>query len=122
MPGNRPDDSFAARFTTTSWTVVAQAQDENVPAARQALTELCQAYWYPMYAFLRRGGHSPDEAEDLTQGFFADLLWRDSLKGVDPSKGKVPVVLARPPRSSTSSNRRDWDRRLRRGGDSPSVA
>jgi len=54
MSSNRPDDSSAARFATTSWTVVAQAQDGSAPAARQGTYELCQAYWYPMYAFLRR--------------------------------------------------------------------
>ncbi len=69
MPSKEPDKTSAARFTTTSWTVVAQARDRNSPEARQALTELCQAYWYPMYAFVRRRGHSAHEAEDLTQGF-----------------------------------------------------
>ena len=74
-----------------------------------------------MYAFLRRGGHSPDEAEDLTQGFFADLLARDSLKGVDPSKGKFRSFLLASLQHFLS-NRRDWDRRLKRGEDPPSVA
>jgi RNA polymerase sigma-70 factor (ECF subfamily) len=115
MPSKKPDDTSAARFTSTSWTVVAQARDGSAPEARQALTELCQAYWYPMYAYLRRRGHSPDEAEDLTQGFFADLLARDSLKGVDPSKGKFRSFLLAS-LEHFLSNRRDWDRRLKRGG------
>jgi RNA polymerase sigma-70 factor (ECF subfamily) len=121
MPSDRPDDTGAARFATTSWTIVAQARDESAPAARQALTELCQAYWYPMYAFLRRRGHSPDQAEDLTQGFFADLLARDSLKGVDPSKGKFRSFLLGSLQHYLS-NRRDWDQRLKRGGKIPHLS
>jgi RNA polymerase sigma-70 factor (ECF subfamily) len=121
VPSNRPDDTSAARFTTTCWTAVAQARDGSDPAARQALTELCQAYWYPMYAFLRRRGHAPDEAEDLTQGFFADLLARDSLKTVDPSKGKFRSFL-RASLQHYLANRRDWDRRLKRGGTIPHLS
>ena len=120
MPSNRPEDTSAARFTTTSWTVVAQARDGSVPAARQALTELCQAYWYPMYAFLRRRGHSPDQAEDLTQGFFADLLARDSLKAIDPTKGKFRSFLLASLQHFLS-NRRDWDQRHKRGARSPTC-
>jgi RNA polymerase sigma-70 factor (ECF subfamily) len=74
-----------------------------------------------MYAYLRRRGHSPDEAEDLTQGFFADLLARDSLKGVDPSKGKFRSFLLAS-LEHFLSNRRDWDRRLKRGGKIPHLS
>jgi RNA polymerase sigma-70 factor (ECF subfamily) len=121
MTVTRPDDPSAARFTSTSWTVVAQARDRNSPEARQALAELCQAYWYPMYAFVRRRGHSAHEAEDLTQGFFADLLARDSLKEVDPSKGKFRSFLLAALQHFLS-NQRDRDQRLKRGGKIPHLS
>jgi RNA polymerase sigma-70 factor (ECF subfamily) len=110
-----PDTTSAARFTTTSWTVVAQARDRDAPEAQQALAELCQAYWYPMYAFVRRRGHPAHEAEDLTQGFFTDLLARDSLKDVDPSKGKFRSFLLAALQHFLA-NQRDRDHRLKRGG------
>jgi RNA polymerase sigma-70 factor (ECF subfamily) len=121
MTVKRPDDPSAARFTSTSWTVVAQAREPNSPAARQALAALCQAYWYPMYAFVRRRGHSAHEAEDLTQGFFADLLARDSLKEVDPSRGKFRSFLLAALQHFLS-NQRDRDQRLKRGGKLPHLS
>ena len=60
-------------FHTTRWTFVRQALNSADPAAAQALSSLCEAYWYPIYAFIRRSGKSPHDAEDLTQGFFAKL-------------------------------------------------
>jgi RNA polymerase sigma-70 factor (ECF subfamily) len=121
MAANQPDDPSAVRFTTTSWTIVAQAADRSSPQARQALTALCQTYWYPMYAFVRRLGHSAHEAEDLTQGFFADLLARNSLKGVDPSKGKFRSFLLASLQHFVS-NQRDRGRRLKRGGTIPHLS
>jgi RNA polymerase sigma-70 factor (ECF subfamily) len=115
MTKNRPHDPRAARITTTNWTLVAQARDWNSPEARKALTALCQAYWYPMYAFVRRCGHSAHEAEDLTQGFFANLMVRDSLKEVDPSKGKFRSFLLAALQHYLS-NQRARDQRLKRGG------
>ena len=66
-------------FTTTHWSVVLEAQGES-PAAQEALEKLCRTYWRPIFAFLRRQGISPEEAEDITQGFFAELLERRSLE------------------------------------------
>jgi RNA polymerase sigma-70 factor (ECF subfamily) len=74
-----PEDPFAARFPTTHWSRVVAAVDRATPEARAALAELCRAYWYPLYAFIRRKGHGPDDAQDLVQGFFAALLERDGL-------------------------------------------
>jgi hypothetical protein len=65
-------------FTTTHWSVVLEAQGES-PAAQEALEKLCRTYWRPIFAFLRRQGVSPPEAEDITQGFFAQLLERSTL-------------------------------------------
>jgi DNA-directed RNA polymerase specialized sigma24 family protein len=79
-------------FTTTHWSVVLEAQGES-PAAQQALQKLCRTYWRPIFAFLRRQGLRPDEAEDITQGFFAELLERRSLSAVRREKGRLRSFL-----------------------------
>jgi hypothetical protein len=68
-------------FNTTHWSVVLAAQGES-PAAREALEKLCRTYWWPLYGFVRRQGYSPEEAQDLTQGFFALLLERRDFDAV----------------------------------------
>src|SRR6184192_4829710 len=82
----------AAAFTTTHWSVVLEAQGES-PAAQEALEKLCRTYWRPIFAFLRRQGLRPDEAEDITQGFFAELLERRSLSAVRREKGRLRSFL-----------------------------
>src|SRR5215813_436851 len=72
-------DHGRAIFTTTHWSIVLEAQGES-PAAQQALESLCRTYWRPIYGFVRRHGAAPEEAEDLTQGFFALILERKDLK------------------------------------------
>src|SRR3954452_7294887 len=121
MPPKDPKEPAGSRFTTTCWTAVAHAGDRDSPEARKALADLCQAYWYPLYAYVRRRGHSPHQAEDLTQGFFADLLARDFLKGADPTKGKFRSFLLAALQNYLS-NRHDWDRRLKRGGKVPHLS
>ena len=79
-------------FTTTHWSIVLEAQGES-PAAQEALEKLCRTYWRPIFAFLRRQGISPDEAEDITQGFFAELLERRSLSAVRKEKGRLRSFL-----------------------------
>ena len=81
-----------AAFTTTHWSVVLAAQGES-PAAQEALEKLCRTYWRPIFAFLRRQGVGPTEAEDLTQGFFAQLLERRSLDAVRKEKGRLRSYL-----------------------------
>jgi RNA polymerase sigma-70 factor (ECF subfamily) len=81
-----------AVFTTTHWSVVLDAQGES-PAAQEALEKLCRTYWRPIFAFLRRQGLRPDEAEDITQGFFAELLERRSLSAVRKEKGRLRSFL-----------------------------
>jgi RNA polymerase sigma-70 factor (ECF subfamily) len=71
------------RFATTQWNVVLTARDGNDTQARHALETLCESYWFPLYAYVRRRGRSADESADLTQAFFADLLGRDFLDGID---------------------------------------
>jgi RNA polymerase sigma-70 factor (ECF subfamily) len=79
-------------FTTTHWSVVLEAQGES-PAAQEALEKLCRTYWRPIVAFLRRQGIPPEEAEDITQGFFAELLERRSLSAVRKEKGRLRSFL-----------------------------
>src|SRR5437867_7863904 len=82
----------AAAFTTTHWSVVLEAQGES-PAAQEALEKLCRIYWRPIFAFLRRQGIGPTEAEDLTQGFFAQLLEHKSFDAVRKEKGRLRSYL-----------------------------
>jgi RNA polymerase sigma factor (sigma-70 family) len=79
-------------FTTTHWSVVLEAQGES-PAAQEALEKLCRTYWRPIFAFLRRQGLRSDEAEDITQGFLAELLERRSLDAVRKEKGRLRSFL-----------------------------
>src|SRR5205085_9765317 len=81
-----------AAFTTTHWSVVLEAQGES-PAAREALEKLCRTYWRPIYGFIRRQGVGPEEAKDLTQGFFALLLERRDLNTVRQEKGRLRSYL-----------------------------
>src|SRR5262245_4809518 len=82
-----------AEFRTTHWSVVLTASDEDSPEATSALEILCRAYWYPLYAYVRRKGHGPNEAQDLTQEFFARLLERKFLKAVQQERGKFRWFL-----------------------------
>ena len=81
-----------AAFTTTHWSVVLEAQGES-PAAQEALEKLCRIYWRPIYSFVRREGAGPEEAQDLTQGFFALLLERRDLRTVRKEKGRLRSYL-----------------------------
>src|SRR3974377_1839510 len=80
-------------FATTHWSVVPAAGNPEGPEATAALERLCRIYWYPLYAYVRREGHSPADAQDLTQGFFARLLRKDYLHDVAPAKGKFRTFL-----------------------------
>ena len=80
----------AVPFTTTHWSVVLEAQSES-PVAQEALEKLCRAYWRPIYGFVQRHGIGPEEAKDITQGFFADLLEHKAL--VRSARKKDAFVL-----------------------------
>jgi RNA polymerase sigma factor (sigma-70 family) len=82
----------AVAFATTHWSIVLTAQGES-PAAREALEKLCRAYWRPLYAFVRHQGYSHEEAEDLTQGFFAVLLERRDFDTLRAEKGRLRSYL-----------------------------
>src|SRR5437868_366530 len=82
-----------ARFTTTHWTVILSANSPETSESSAGLEHLCRAYWPPLYAYVRRRGYSPHDAQDLTQSFFARLLEKDYLRGVDRNKGKFRSFL-----------------------------
>ena len=80
-------------FQTTQWSIVLAAGLEPGVAQREALSSLCQVYWYPLYAYVRRRGYSEPDAQDLTQGFFADLLERRDIQSVRPELGRFRSFL-----------------------------
>jgi len=82
-----------AKFVTTHWSIVLAAADGEDPAAREALANFCQTYWYPLYAYARRRGYPPAESQDLTQEFFARLLERGTLAGISREGGKFRSFL-----------------------------
>jgi len=90
-PGDAPQS--AAVFLTTHWSVVLQAGAGDSLLARPALERLCQTYWFPLYTYVRRRGYTPEDAQDLTQEFFARLLQRGSLATADPHRGRFRSFL-----------------------------
>lgn len=82
-----------ARFQTTRWTIVLASRRRGEPAGRAAIESLCRDYWYPLYAFVRRTGRSPEDAQDLTQAFFARLLVQNRLDAAAPEKGRFRTFL-----------------------------
>jgi len=102
-------------FATTHWTVVLAAGRGDSRAADVALEELCRTYWYPLYAYVRRQGHSREDAEDLTQGFFARLLEKNYLEGITSDGGKFRAFLLVALKRFLTN---EWDRasRQKRGG------
>ena len=85
--------SHRGNFQTTIWSEVYRARDGETEEVHQALEELCRKYWYPIYSFVRRRGHSSHDAQDLTQGFFSRLLERGYLRTVDSLKGRFRSFL-----------------------------
>jgi RNA polymerase sigma factor (sigma-70 family) len=83
----------ANRFHTTLWSVVLLSAQSQTPGCQEALADLCKLYWYPLYAFIRHRGHSPEDAQDLVQGFFLRLIEYKILSRVDRSKGKFRSFL-----------------------------
>lgn len=114
MPEDRIEPG-AATFATTHWSVVVAAGDSTSERCRAALAELCQAYWYPLYVFLRRKGLSAEEAQDLTQAFLADFLARNQLSRADRALGRFRSFLVA---SLENFLHNEWRRRsaLKRGG------
>jgi RNA polymerase sigma-70 factor (ECF subfamily) len=111
----------AAHFRTTHWSLVLSAGHGDSPAAGAALERLCQDYWYPIYAFVRRQGSGPHDAQDLTQEFFARLLRLNSLRQVGREKGRFRTFLLASLRHFLS-DARDKVRAAKRGGGEPALS
>ena len=103
------------RFATTRWSLVIQAKDREAPDAKEALADLCRAYWYPLYAFIRGRSRDQDEAQDLTQEFFATLLSKEILESVDPARGRFRAFLLAAVKNFLS-HEREKKRAQKRGG------
>jgi RNA polymerase sigma factor (sigma-70 family) len=108
-------------FATTHWTVVVQAGHRTTPEAERALEELCRTYWYPLYAYVRRRGHGPADAQDLTQEFFARLLAKHWIASADREKGRFRTFLLVAFKRFLAN---EWDREhaQKRGGFAPVVS
>ena len=119
MAGQRSTEALSAGnqplFATTHWTVVLTAGRSEEPEAAVALESLCRTYWYPLYAYVRHRGHSPEDAQDLTQEFFYRLIRKDYLSQADPNRGKFRSFLLGAMNHFLAN---EWDRarRLKRGG------
>jgi DNA-directed RNA polymerase specialized sigma24 family protein len=102
-------------FVTTRWSVVLSAGRKSSPHSERALAELCQTYWYPLYAFVRRKGHGKEDAEDLTQAFFETVLENNPLEGLTSERGRFRAFLLAAMKNFLAN---DWDRknRQKRGG------
>lgn len=114
-PAHNTALSGSPAFTTTLWTAVRLAgQGDGSPAA-EALEKLCRTYWYPLYAYARRGGKGPEEARDLTQGFFARILRNNFFAHADEAKGRFRSYLLK---SFQRFMGEEWDRSraAKRGG------
>ena len=113
--GVEPVAKGSRLFTTTHWSVVLAAGQSESPQAAQTLEQLCRTYWYPLYAYIRRRGHGPEDAQDLTQEFFLRLLRKDYLAQVDSRKGKFRSFLLA---AINHFRANEWDRAnaVKRGG------
>jgi RNA polymerase sigma-70 factor (ECF subfamily) len=110
------ENPAAGGFPTTHWSQVLAARDPDAASAREALSDLCQSYWFPLYAYIRRRGHDPDRARELTQDLFVRLLEKDVLAAADPTRGRFRAFL-RTVCADFLANRRDWEGARKRGGD-----
>lgn len=109
------------RFETTQWSLVLAAGERGSPAAEEALARLCEQYWYPVFAFVRRKGYSTADAQDLTQGFFARLIEKGDLGDADRSRGRFRSFLLTACQYYVA-NERDRARTRKRGGGAPALS
>ena len=102
-------------FATTHWTVVLAAGKRHTPQSDHALEELCRTYWFPLYAYVRRRGHTKEDAEDLVQAFFARFLAKNYLEGLNAERGRFRAFLLAALKHFLAN---EWDksRRQKRGG------
>lgn len=115
MPDSRKPAQQPRRFLTTHWSMVQAAGDKQSPEFARAMSDLCELYWYPVYAFVRRRGADVDRAQDLTQGFFSRLLEKDTLRAADPDRGRFRSFLLSALKFYLGDER-DRERAQKRGG------
>ncbi len=115
MPRLQLDDHVPGRFPSTHWSRVITAASRDASEAQEALSHLCQAYWYPIYAYVRHRGHTPEQAQDLTQDFFAHILEHDLIAMADPTRGRFRAFL-RTVCARQLSDHRDRQNAAKRGG------
>ncbi len=115
MPQRQPEGDATGRFPTTQWSRVVTAASRDATEAREALSALCEAYWYPIYAYVRHRGHGPEPARDLTQDFFTYLLERDVIARADPARGRFRAFL-RTVCARSLADWRDREQAAKRGG------
>jgi RNA polymerase sigma factor (sigma-70 family) len=108
--------SGGGAFVTTHWTEVARAGQTTSPQSLAALEQLCRQYWYPLYAYVRRQGHPHEDAQDLTQEFFARLLERKSLRLADRNRGRFRTFLLTSLKHFLINDRHKANRQKRGGG------
>lgn len=115
FPGDPPRLGDAQKFEATHWSVVLRAGQLNSAESEAALATLCETYWPPLYAFVRRLGRSPEDASDLVQEFFARLLEKNYIAAADPTRGKFRTFLLTAFKRFMAN---EWDKtnRLKRGG------
>ncbi len=114
--GVEPSAKVPGLFTTTHWSVVLAAGQGESPRAAEALETLCRTYWYPLYAYVRRQGHNPEHAQDVTQDFFAHLLAKGFPRGAGPERGKFRSFLLASLRHFLVDQHRHADAAKRGGG------
>lgn len=113
--------SAGGQFASTQWSIVLAARDAEPARAREALSELCETYWRPLYLYARRCGQSPEDAQDLTQGFLTHLMEKQSLRHVDPGLGRFRAfLLASLKHYMTNERRRGQSQK--RGGAASTVS
>jgi RNA polymerase sigma-70 factor (ECF subfamily) len=110
-----------AKFATTQWSQVLAARDPRGTESQKALAWLCEAYWYPLYAYVRSQGHGADNSRDLTQAYFAYLLEKNILEDVDPSAGRFRSFLLASLKHYVANERRKQNA-LKRGGGTQTIS
>jgi DNA-directed RNA polymerase specialized sigma24 family protein len=120
MPSVETEPPPRPAFVTTHWSVVLTAGRSDTTRAQDALAKLCRTYWYPLYAYVRRRGHTPEDAQDLTQEFFARLLEKNWVGNADQAKGRFRSFLLSAMNHFLAD---EWDkaRAQKRGGGVPAV-
>ena len=113
MPASSP------QFQPTRWTLIAAANGSDDSEARAALEQLCDAYWYPLYAYVRRKGHAPEDSEDLVQGFFQRLIERDYFAAARRERGRLRSFLLHQMDCHLADSARHRNAQKRGGGKLP---